>query len=56
MGSGKGNPEFWVAVVKPGRTMFELSYPDEETAKLALNKAIQKLPIACRIITREEPI
>ena len=56
MGSGKGNPEFWVAVVKPGRTMFELSYPDEATAKLALNKAIQKLPIKCRIITREEPI
>ena len=50
------DPEFWVAVVKPGRTMFELSYPDEATAKLALNKAIQKLPIKCRIITREEPI
>ena len=54
MGSGKGNPEFWVAVVKPGRVLFELSYPNEETAKTALNKAIQKLPIKARIITREE--
>src|SRR5512139_606186 len=56
MGSGKGNPEFWVAVVKPGRTLFELSYPNEELAKEALNKAIQKLPIKARIITREEEI
>ena len=56
MGSGKGNPEFWVAVVKPGRTLFELSFPDEEQARLALAKAIQKLPIKARIITREEPI
>ena len=54
MGSGKGNPEFWVAVVKPGRVLFELSFPNEETAKAALNKAIQKLPIKARIITREE--
>ena len=56
MGSGKGNPEFWVAVVKPGRTLFELSYPNEELARAALNKAIQKLPIKARIITREEEI
>ena len=56
MGSGKGNPEFWVAVVKPGRTLFELSYPNEEMAKAALDKAIQKLPIKARIITREEEI
>ena len=56
MGSGKGNPEFWVAVVRPGRTLFELSYPNEELAKEALNKAIQKLPIKARIITREEEI
>jgi large subunit ribosomal protein L16 len=56
MGSGKGNPEFWVAVVRPGRVLFELSYPDEATAKQALNKAIQKLPIKARIITREETI
>jgi large subunit ribosomal protein L16 len=54
MGSGKGNPEFWVAVVKPGRTLFELSFPDEATARIALNKAIQKLPIKAKIITREE--
>jgi large subunit ribosomal protein L16 len=56
MGSGKGNPEFWVAVVRPGRVLFELSYPDEEHAKTAMNKAIQKLPIKARIITREETI
>ena len=54
MGSGKGNPEFWVAVVKPGRVLFELSYPDAVIAKAALEKAIQKLPIKARIITREE--
>ena len=56
MGSGKGNPEFWVAVVRPGRVMFELSYPDEEQARLAMAKAIQKLPIKARVITREEMI
>jgi len=54
MGSGKGNPEKWVAVVRPGRVMFELSYPDEEIAHGALNRAIQKLPIKARIIKREE--
>ena len=54
MGSGKGNPERWVAVVRPGRVLFELSYPDEETARGALNRAIQKLPIKARIIKREE--
>ena len=56
MGKGKGNPEYWVAVVKPGRTLFELSYPNEELARAALSKAIQKLPIKARIITREEEI
>ena len=56
MGSGKGNPEFWVAVVKPGRVLFELSFPSREQAFEALNKAIQKLPIKARIITREEAI
>ena len=56
MGSGKGNPEFWVAVVRPGRVLFELSYPDEAVAKEAMNKAIQKLPIKARVITREETI
>ena len=54
MGSGKGNPERWVAVVRPGRVLFELTYPDEETARGALNRAIQKLPIKARIISREE--
>ena len=54
MGSGKGNPERWVAVVKPGRIMFELSYGEEDVAKAALNRAIQKLPIKARIVRREE--
>lgn len=53
MGSGKGNPEAWVAVVKPGRIMFEISGVDEETAKEALRLAINKLPIKCKIVTRE---
>ena len=56
MGSGKGNPERWVAPVKPGRIMFELSYPDEAVARGALDRAIQKLPIKARIVTREEGI
>ena len=54
MGSGKGNPEFWVAVVKPGRIMFELGGVPPELAKAAMERAIQKLPIKARIITREE--
>ena len=54
MGSGKGNPEHWVAVVKPGRVLFELSYYDAEVARAALNRAIQKLPIKARFIAREE--
>ena len=54
MGSGKGNPELWVAVVKPGRVLFELSYPNADQARVALEKAIQKLPIRARVITREE--
>ena len=56
MGSGKGNPERWVAVVKPGRIMFELSFPNPEVARSALERAIQKLPIKARVITREEVI
>ena len=56
MGSGKGNPEFWVAVVKPGRVLFELSFPDPKQAHEALEKAVQKLPIKARIISREEAI
>jgi len=56
MGSGKGNPERWVAVVKPGRVMFELSYPNRDVARAALERAIQKLPIKARVISREEVI
>jgi large subunit ribosomal protein L16 len=56
MGSGTGNPEFWVAVVRPGRVLFELSYPNAEMARSALDKAIQKLPIKARVISRDEAI
>ena len=52
MGSGKGNPEFWVAVVKPGRVLFELSYPNEDVARAAIERAIQKLPIKARFVAR----
>ena len=54
MGSGKGNPERWVAVVRPGRVLFELSYPDADVAKAAMERAIQKLPIKARFFTRED--
>ncbi len=54
MGSGKGNPERWVAVVRPGRILFELAYPDSDVAKAALERAIQKLPIRARVVAREE--
>src|ERR1700716_1129225 len=54
MGSGKGSPEWWVANVKPGRVLFELSYPDEQVAREALTRAIHKLPIKARIVTRED--
>jgi large subunit ribosomal protein L16 len=54
MGSGKGNPERWVAVVKPGRVMFELSYSDPVIAREAIERAIQKLPIKAKFVTREE--
>jgi len=54
MGSGKGNPEFWVAPVKPGRVMFEITFPNPEVARSALERAIQKLPIKARVISREE--
>ncbi len=56
MGSGKGNVERWVAVVKPGRIMFELSYPDEVVAREAIDRAIQKLPIKARFIERDEAL
>jgi len=57
MGSGKGNPEHWVAVVKPGRVMFELAGVTEELAREALGRAIQKLPIKAKVVVRaEEPL
>ena len=56
MGSGKGNPERWVAVVRPGRILFELSYPDKNVAREALERAIQKLPMKARFVTREEAL
>ncbi|RMF28400.1 MAG: 50S ribosomal protein L16 [Cyanobacteria bacterium J083] len=56
MGSGKGSPEFWVAVVKPGRIMFEMSGVNEEVAKEAMRLAAQKLPIKTKFITRSEQI
>ncbi|HEX2420294.1 MAG TPA: 50S ribosomal protein L16 [Acidimicrobiia bacterium] len=54
MGSGKGNPEFWVAVVKPGRVMFELAGVPEGLAREALTKAGHKLPIKTHVITRDQ--
>jgi large subunit ribosomal protein L16 len=54
MGSGKGNPEQWVAVVKPGRVLFELSGVTESIAREAMRLAIHKLPIKARFIVREE--
>ena len=54
MGSGKGNVESWVAVVRPGRILFELSYPDEDVARAALSRAMQKLPMKCRFVSRDE--
>ncbi len=56
MGSGKGNPERWVAVVKPGRIMFELAGVDEALARSAMERAIQKLPIKAKFVTRHEEI
>jgi large subunit ribosomal protein L16 len=52
MGSGKGNPEYWVAVVKPGRILFELGGVDEALARAAMERAIQKLPIKARFVVR----
>lgn len=54
MGSGKGSPEYWVAVVKPGRIMFELSGVAEPVAREAMRLAAQKLPIKTKFITRQE--
>ena len=53
MGSGKGSPEYWVAVVKPGRVMFELGDVPEATAREALRLAAAKLPIKCKFVMKE---
>lgn len=53
MGSGKGNPELWVAVVKPGRILFELAGVDEQLARDAMERAIQKLPMKARFVVRQ---
>ena len=53
MGSGKGAPEYWVAVVKPGKVMFEIAGVPEETAREAMRLAAMKLPIKCKIISKE---
>jgi len=53
MGSGKGSPEWWVANVKPGRVLFEIAGVEETLAREALRRAVHKLPMKCRIISRE---
>jgi large subunit ribosomal protein L16 len=54
MGKGKGSPEYWVAVVKPGRIMFEMTGVPEDVAKEAMRLAANKLPIACKFVTKAE--
>ena len=54
MGSGKGSPEYWVAVVKPGRVMFEIAGVAEETAREAMRLAANKLPIKCKFVSKAE--
>ena len=54
MGSGKGSPEYWVAVVKPGRVMFEIAGVSEEVAREALRLASHKLPVKCKFVTRRD--
>ncbi len=54
MGSGKGSPEYWVAVVKPGRVMFELADVDETIAREAMRLAMHKLPVKCKFVVRED--
>ena len=54
MGSGKGSPEYWVAVVKPGRVMFEIAGVAEDVAREAMRLAANKLPIKCKFVTKAE--
>ncbi len=56
MGSGKGSPEYWVAVVKPGRVMFEIAGVSEELAREALRLASHKLPIKTKVVVKEETV
>ena len=56
IGSGKGSPEYWVAVVKPGRVLFELADVNEETAREALRLAMHKLPVKCKFAKREDEV
>lgn len=56
MGSGKGSPEYWVAVVKPGRVLFEIAGVAEEVAKEALRLAMHKLPLKCKVVARNEEV
>jgi len=56
MGKGKGNPEYWVSVVKPGRILYEISGVSEDVAKEAMRLAAHKFPIATRFVRREEPV
>lgn len=53
MGSGKGSPEYWVSVVKPGRVLFEMAGVSEEVAREAMRLAMHKLPIKCKFVKRE---
>ncbi len=56
MGKGKGNPEYWVSVVKPGRILYEISGVSEDVAKEAMRLAAHKLPVATKFVSREEPV
>ena len=56
MGSGKGSPEYWVAVVKPGRVMFEIAGVSEEVAREAMRLAMHKLPVKCKFVKREDTV
>lgn len=56
MGAGKGSPEYWVAVVKPGRVLFELAGVDEELAREAMRLAANKLPIKCKFVKKDDAI
>ena len=56
MGSGKGSPEYWVAVVKPGRILFEMGGVDESIAREAMRLAMHKLPIKCKFVVREDSV